>query len=338
MMIKTNEIFNQRSAEMNWFKRNKKESAPDAFKVLVHKEMADHIKSWRFIILVALIALTCLGSMYTALANIAEAIKTSKADDVFVFLKLYTVSDGTLPSFFVFVGFLGPLLGIGMGFDAVNSEMNKGTVSRILSQPIPRDYFINAKFTASLGIISLLFFTLSFLVMGIGLLAIGIPPTPEEFMRIVLFTLAAIVYVAFWLNLSILFSIKFVQPATSALTGISVWLFFSIFYNMLVGVVFKMLVPAGRNLSVAGERMKLNISQLAPNQLFNEITNVLLTPTVRSVGPLTMEQVRGAIPGPIPVWQSMMLVWPQIIGIIALTVICFVISYLLFVKREIRST
>ncbi|WP_430932437.1 MULTISPECIES: ABC transporter permease [unclassified Saccharicrinis] len=323
---------------MNWFKRNKKESAPDAFKVLVHKEMADHIKSWRFIILVALIALTCLGSMYTALANIAEAIKTSKADDVFVFLKLYTVSDGTLPSFFVFVGFLGPLLGIGMGFDAVNSEMNKGTVSRILSQPIPRDYFINAKFTASLGIISLLFFTLSFLVMGIGLLAIGIPPTPEEFMRIVLFTLAAIVYVAFWLNLSILFSIKFVQPATSALTGISVWLFFSIFYNMLVGVVFKMLVPAGRNLSVAGERMKLNISQLAPNQLFNEITNVLLTPTVRSVGPLTMEQVRGAIPGPIPVWQSMMLVWPQIIGIIALTVICFVISYLLFVKREIRST
>ncbi|GAF01779.1 ABC transporter permease [Saccharicrinis fermentans] len=276
--------------------------------------------------------------MYTALGNISDALKNNNANDIFVFLKLYTVSDGTLPSFFVFVGFLGPLLGIGMGFDAVNSEMNKGTVNRILSQPIPRDYFINAKFTASLVVISVLFFSLSFLVMGIGLIAIGIPPTPEEFIRILLFTIAAIIYVSFWLNLSILFSIKFIQPATSALTGISVWLFFSIFYNMLVNVIFSMLVPAGRNLSLMGERMKLNILQLAPNQLFNEITNVLLTPTVRSVGPLTMEQVKGAIPGPIPVLQSVMLIWPQIIGIIALTVICFVVSYLLFVKREIRST
>ena len=40
----------------------------------------------------------------------------------FFFLHLFTASDGTLPPFFVFISFLGPLLGISMGFDAINSE------------------------------------------------------------------------------------------------------------------------------------------------------------------------------------------------------------------------
>jgi len=307
------------------------------FWVIVNKEIADHIKGWRLWILIALIGLTCLGSLYTALTNISDAIKNSGTNDLFVFLKLYTVSDGSMPSFFVFLGFLGPLLGIGLGFDAVNSEYNKGTISRILSQPIPRDYFINAKFVASLIVISTLFFALSFLVMGIGLLAIGIPPTPEEFIRVVIFTCIAIIYVAFWLNISILFSIKFIQSATSALSGISVWLFFSIFYTMLVNVVFSLLIPNGRNLSIYGERLKLNFMRFSPNQMFSDITTGLLTPSVRSLGPLTMEQVQGAIPGPIPVGQSIMLVWPQIVGLIAFSVICFLISYTLFMRKEVRS-
>ncbi len=307
------------------------------FWVIVNKEIADHIKGWRLWILISLIGLTCLGSLYSVLTNIGEAIKNPGSDDLFVFLKLYTVSDGSMPSIFIFMGFLGPLLGIGMGFDAINSEYNKGTISRILSQPIPRDYLINAKFTASLIIISTLFFALSFLVMGIGLIAIGIPPTPEEFIRIIIFTIIAIIYVAFWLNISILFSIKFIQSATSALSGISVWLFFSIFYTMIIQVIFSLLIPKGRNLSITGESLKLNFMRFSPNQMFSDITTGLLTPSVRSLGPLTMEQVQGAIPGAIPVEQSVLLVWPQIVGLIAFSVICFLISYVLFMRKEIRT-
>ena len=312
-----------------------KKGTLNPFWVIVNKEIADHIKSWRFLILVSIIALTCLGSMYTALTNISEALKNTKAEDVFVFLKLYTVSDGTLPSFFVFIAFLGPLLGISLGFDAVNSEHSRGTISRIMAQPIPRDYFINAKFTASLIIVSMMLFSLSFLVMGIGIISIGIPPTPEEFLRVILFTLAGILYVAFWLNLSIFFSVKFQQSATSALTGIGAWLFFSVFYSMIINVIFKALVPSG-NLSIAGEKLKLGIMRFAPNQLFSDATTGLLMPSIRSLGPLTMQQMQGAIPNPIPVGQSLMLVWPQLIGLIALTVICFVFSYISFMKREIR--
>ena len=103
------------------------------FWVIVNKEVSDHVRSWRFIIMIVLIALTCMGSLYTALTNIGDSIKPNDPDNAFLFLKLFTVSDGTLPSFVVFISFLGPLLGIALGFDAINSEQNRGTLSRILS-------------------------------------------------------------------------------------------------------------------------------------------------------------------------------------------------------------
>ena len=179
------------------------------FWVIVNKEVSDHVRSWRFIIMIVLIALTCMGSLYTALTNIGDSIKPNDPDNAFLFLKLFTVSDGTLPSFVVFISFLGPLLGIALGFDAINSEQNRGTLSRILSQPIHRDYLINAKFVGALIVIGIMLFSLGFLVMGFGLIAIGIPPTAEEFLRMVFFIIVSIFYVAFWLNLSIFFSIQF---------------------------------------------------------------------------------------------------------------------------------
>ena len=214
------------------------------FWVIVNKEISDYVRSWRFIILIAIIALTCMGSLYTALTNIREAIKPNDPDGAFLFLKLFTVSDGTLPSFAVFISFLGPLLGISLGFDAINSEQNKGTLSRILSQPIHRDYLINAKFVAALAVIGIMLFMLGFLVMGFGLIAIGIPPTAEEFMRVVFFLFVSLFYVAFWLNLSIFFSIRFKQAATSALACVAIWLFFSVFYNMIINLVGKALSPS----------------------------------------------------------------------------------------------
>ena len=134
-----------------------------------------------------------MGSLYTALSNIGEAVKQGSTDDNFLFLKLFTAADGALPSFAVFIGFLGPLLGIALGFDAINTEQNKGTLSRLLSQPIYRDYILNAKWIAALFVIGIMLFALGFLVMGFGLIFIGIPPTAEEFSRIVVFLLLSMV-------------------------------------------------------------------------------------------------------------------------------------------------
>ena len=315
----------------SWFKGEKEQNKiMHPFRVILNKEISDHVRSWRFIILITIIALTCLGSMYTALTNIGKAIKPGDPDGAFFFLKMFTISDGTLPSFVVFISFLGPLLGIGLGFDAVNSEYNHRTLSRVLSQPIYRDYLINAKFLASLIVIGFMFFALAFLVMGLGLVTIGIPPTVEEFFRIVFFVILSIVYVAFWLNLSILFSVQFRQPATSALSGIAVWLFFTLFYGMIVNIITKSMAPSSMASDyqvIRFEELKLGLLRFMPNQLFTEATTTLLMPSVRSLGPLTMEQVYGTIPGPLPLGQSLLLVWPQVTGLIAATVLCFALSF-----------
>ena len=310
------------------------------FRVIVRKEVSDHIRSWQFIILLAIVALTCLGSLYTALTNIGAVIKPNDPDNAFLFLKLFTASDGTLPSFAVFINFLGPLIGIALGFDAVNSEQNKGTLSRLMAQPIPRDYIINAKFIGALIVVSIMIFLLGFLVIGFGLIFIGIPPTAEEFLRIIFFLIVSIVYIAFWLNMSIFFSILFRQAATSALASIAIWLFFSVFYNMLLNVIGKALSPsfmAGSAQVIHYQQMMLNLLRFSPGTLLNEATMTLLMPSVRSLGPLTMEQVSGVIPSPLSLGQSLLVIWPQLTGLIALTVLFFALAYVTFMRKEIRS-
>ncbi len=41
---------------------------------------------------------------------------------------------------------------------------------------------------------------------------------------------------------------------------------------------------------------------------------------------------------PLPLGQSFLIVWPQLVGLIALTSICFAASYIIFMRREIRAT
>jgi len=310
------------------------------FWIIVRKEVSDYVRSWRCIILLCLILLTCMGSLYTALTNISAAIKPNDPNDTFLFLKLFTASDGTLPSFVVFISFLGPLLGIALGFDAISSEQNKGTLSRILSQPIHRDYLINAKFVAALIVIGTMLFVLGFLVMGCGLIAIGIPPTAEEFLRIMVFLVISLFYIAFWLSLAILLSVKFKQAATSALACIAVWLFFTIFYNMIVNLIGRAISPhemAATSEVINFQNTMLALLRISPGELFSEITSTLLIPSVRSLGALTMEQVYGALPSPLPLGQSLLVVWPQLTALVAATLVCFALSYYSFMRREIRS-
>jgi ABC-2 type transport system permease protein len=332
--------------EINLEMRSNNNDNLQAFKALVRKEFTDYMTSWRIIIMLALIVLTCVGSLYTAITSIQDAIDANEeakeiAKSSFLFLKLFTISDGTLPSFITFVSFLGPLLGIALGFDAINSERNKGTLSRLMAQPIPRDYVLNAKFTAALLLNTVLFVALGFMVMALGILILGIPPTGEEFLRILCFLVLCIAYIAFWLNLGILFSVRFKQPATSALAAIAVWIFFNIFYQMIVELLSKSILNPENITStvdaISRQGVVLNLMRLSPNYLFTESTTTLLSPSVRSLGPLTVEQTTGAIAGPLPLSQSLMLIWPQLTGLIAATLICFAISYLLFMRQEIRS-
>ncbi|MCH5718576.1 ABC transporter permease [Niabella hibiscisoli] len=134
-----------------------------------------------------------------------------------------------MPPFHVFLSFLGPLLGISLGFDAVNTEKNNGTLIRLMAQPVYRDNLLLAKFVSTLIIVTTLVVALVLLMIGGGLLITGVRMEPQELMRILAFVVISILYIGFWLSLSILLSVGLRQAATSALTAIGFWLFLRCF-------------------------------------------------------------------------------------------------------------
>jgi len=310
--------------------------------VLVRKEIAAHIRSWRFIILILLIVLTFGASLYVSSMGLKDAVSNMRdPDQSFLYLKLLTTTDNSIPPFHVFLNFLAPLLGIALGFDAVNAEYNNGTLTRLLAQPIYRDNLLFAKFLAPLAVVGTLFVALVMLMIGGGLLGTGVRIEPQELLRILGFTLISVLYVAFWLSLSILLSIRFRQPATSALTAIGIWLFFTVFFPILVNLAIRPFLPNPNYISeqeyIGYNELILNLLRLSPSQLYSDATTTLLMPSVRSLGPISMEQMVGAIPSPLSFRESFLMVWPQVSGLSAAMMICFAWSYYIFMRREIRS-
>ena len=317
--------------------------ATSAFWVMVRKEVGDLVHSWRFIILAVLILLTFTGSMYISLSNIGKAVSQEQdANHLFIYLKLLTTSDGgTLPTFHVFISFLGPLLGIALGFDAVNSEQANGTLIRLMAQPVYRDNIILAKFTSAIIVVATLFLSLCLLMVGAGMLVTGVPIEPAEIVRILFFVLLTVMYVGFWLTLSLFFSIQFRQSSTSALAAIAVWLFFTVFYPIILQMAAKAILPDPATLSQEEmayyNNILMNFLRFIPNQLYTDASTILLMPSVRSLGPLTMEQITGALPAPLSTRDSLLIVWPQVSGLLSCTILCFAWAYSIFMRREIRN-
>lgn len=307
---------------------------------VARKEFADHLSGLRFGILLVLIAVTTLAAVYAASSAIRAAASDS-AKVEFAFLYLFTVSGESLPSFTSFITFLAPLLGIALGFDALNSERSQGTLSRLISQPIHRDAVLQGKFLAGLGVVSLALTALVIIVGGIGIVLLGTTPSLEEVGRLIAFIVVTVIYVAFWLALAQLFSVLFKQAATSALASIAVWLFFAIFASLIVGLIVNAVAPAGDNATNAellrNAQLETTLNRFSPGTLYDEATTVLLNPSVRSLGVLVYEQIDRAVVGPLSFGQSLLLCWPQILALVGCVLVFFTVSYILFMREEIRA-
>ncbi|MCX7670330.1 MAG: ABC transporter permease [Anaerolineae bacterium] len=304
---------------------------------VVAKEMADHLTSVRMFILELLIILTAAGTVYGAMQNIRENL----GQDPFVLLKLFTIGRDPLPAFIGFLGFLVPLVAIALSFDSINGELNRRTMSRVLAQPIYRDALLMGKFLGGLFTLALVLTAIWLLIIGVGLVGLGVPPSGEEVARSLLFLLATIAYGGIWLAVGMLFSVVFRQPASAALAAIAVWLFFTAFWGILASLIAQTAMPVQYGLPdeiIAQLELELALSRVSPNTLYSEAMVALLQPTLRSVGFVLPIQLQGAVLGsPLPVDQSLAIIWPQLTGLIAATIVLFALAYMLFQRQEIRA-
>ena len=300
--------------------------------VITLKELSDHLSSARMRVLEWLVVLTAMAALYGAI----QSIRDTTAEDPFLFLRLFTTAREPLPSFVAFLSFLVPLMAIGLGFDAVNGEHNRRTLSRILSQPIYRDALLFGKFLAALATLAISLIALWLLVIGLGLVLLGVPPGGEEMLRSLVFLGVTIVYAGVWLVLAILASIVFRSAATAALVTLGLWLFLTVIWPVLAPGVIDIVMPGATDATrLIGGQM---LSRLSPSTLYTESVIALLHPTTRTLGPVYLSQLQGAVMGaPLPFGESVLIAWPQIVGLIAATILLFVAGYVVFQRQEVRA-
>ena len=313
--------------------------------VIARKEFGDHVLSARFLVLLIMLGLATAIPLYFA-ADRIRSVAGDASGAPAVFLALFTLGSEQFAELRAdaFVAFVAPLLGLAFAFDAVNGERSEGTLPRLVAQPIHRDDVINGKFAAGLASIGLVLVAVVLLIAGFGMLRLGIVPRPAEVLRIVAWVGVTFAYVSLWLAFGLLLSVLLRRAATAALVGFGVWILITIFGGFITTLVAGLVAPLTGSTPdeiLASVGTQELISRLVPTTLYQEASLVLLNPSLTQVStPTTIDQVaqlQQQIPSLVSLDQSLLLVWPHVVALIALTVICFAGAYVAFMRQEVRA-
>ena len=236
-------------------------------------------------------------------------------------------------------------MAIGLGFDAVNSEHNRRTLSRILAQPIYRDALLFGKFLA--GLATLAISLVDAVAAGDRPRAVcarhsagrrgdrpqlRVPPgdrssTPAFGWR--------------WRCCSRSCSARR-RPRRWSTLGL--WLLVTFIWPVLAGAFAQMIIPPDPRYMALGlqtpgtAELEQILARLSPSTLFAEVVVALLDPTTRALGPIYLSQLQGAVLGaPLPLGASVLIAWPQIVGMVATEILLFVIGYVIFQRQEVRA-
>jgi len=309
--------------------------------VVARKELADHLLSVRFVALLAVLGLAAVGTVFGAARALGDVAQAASESGVSLFLRLFTVNADPVPfSFMTFLGFLTPILGIAYGFDAISGEVAQGTLSRLVAQPIHRDDVINGKFVAGIGVIGIIMTVVTMIVAGLGIALLGIVPSPSDLARLLVWLLATMVYVSVWLALATLTSVTMRGAAASAMVSIGIWLVLTLFGALLAQLAADVVSPvdaADPVTTVTNAQTEVNLSRISPVVLYDDAATAMLIPEVRTLGVVTYAQVDRALPSSLSSGQSLLLVWPQLVGMVAASVVLFALAYISFMRREVRA-
>jgi ABC-2 type transport system permease protein len=189
------------------------------------------------------------------------------------------------------------------------------------------------KAVGALGAMTVVLLALWMLVIGSAMLVLGLPPSTEQVARALAFYGVTLAFGMFWFLVAMFFSVVFRQQATSALVSLGLWLLLTVFWSMIAQVVATAVGGVG---SFQAARLEVLLSRISPNTLFAESALALLSPSTRTLGVVMFTQLEGALMGsPLPFGQSLLLIWPQLSALVALLVLLFTASYVVFQRQEL---
>ncbi len=311
---------------------------------IAQKELKDQFGSKRFLILFGLVLLLSTLAAYQGVDYIRN---NTVAGFVYIF-------SGSMMSFSFIqtMVYFGPLLGLALGFDAINKERANGTLSILLGQPIFRDSVINGKLIAGATALTTLVIGTIGIMCGMAIPLLGFGPTMTEASKILTLTLLTIVYLVFWLSLGILFSVLTKKTSTSIMASIATWLTFSIIISILAAVVAGFLVPlpggSFRGMTGEGGRMQIspefreamqkraavmsNIQKISPTNLYEKAASDILGVAGGFMSGMGFQQFQRTL----TLGEALAANWANIATIVVGLVVCFAVSYMVFLRSEIR--
>jgi ABC-2 type transport system permease protein len=320
--------------------------ASQGWRIIAAKEFRDHLASARFYVLVLVLGAAGVAAIFSW-SQTVRSVAPAATGVPSLFLILFTGVSGSgqqVPPFVTFIGFLAPMLGIAFGFDAVNGERSDRTLPRLLAQPIYRDDVINGKFVGGLAAISFVLVSVVAIVVGVGLLQIGVAPSAEDVLRLLVWLVLTIVYIGFWLAFAMLCSVALRRPASSALVAIALWLGLTLFGYLIAQLIAGVLSPSTSASAVADQlanrRLQETLALVSPNTLYTQATQAILDPrlSVFSVDAAIAANRQGTMPSSLLSFgQSMLGIWPQLVALVALTVVSFALAYVVFLRQEVRA-
>jgi ABC-2 type transport system permease protein len=315
--------------------------------IVARKELADHLHSARIVVLFLILGAATLIPLYFASDTIKSfADQLTDTRGAFLALFLATSPDYPIPNVLTFVAIVAPLLGIGFAFDSINGERSDGTLPRLLSQPIYRDDVINGKFVAGLAVITVVLLAVVGVIAGFGIVRLGIVPGADEVVRLLLWVVVTILWVGLWLAFGLLLSVRVRRAANAALVGFGVWALVAIFGQLIVGVLATVLAPFATastlEQALALKNLSEQILRVLPLTLYQEASTVLMRPDVTAIStPATIDQLsqfqQQAQGQFLSFDQSILLIWPHVVALFALTALCFAAAYIWFMRQEVRA-
>ncbi|USG99943.1 ABC transporter permease [Thermococcus argininiproducens] len=144
---------------------------------------------------------------------------------------------GNLMALLVF----GAIIGIALGADAINKEIEEGTAKVLMSHPIYKDQVINGKFIGN-GMALFLIIMTGYIFSMAYLLLLGIPLDITSILRALIAAIFTLIYMMTFLSIGIMLSTLLKKPETAMLLAIALAIFLTLIYPTIVNVVAEKIV------------------------------------------------------------------------------------------------
>lgn len=198
---------------------------------IAKKEFKSAFKEQTFVIITIIFLVLSILSVYIGATTKGTEIKVY--NDIVQMLKsqgsnflppkpeIYPLS--ILQNIITYVSIIGSMLAIFLGFDAISSEKENGTLRLLLSKPLYRDQLITGKLLGGALVIgTVLIITLIFNV--ILFIAIGnLVPNLNELFRLISFILIGFLYMMLFYSITLYVSLKSNNRSFGVLIMLLIW-------------------------------------------------------------------------------------------------------------------